>query len=101
MNDTGIIIWVTLGIAVLISIESNITRLRKDIRHLNITLEKIAKQIGVPDPATDDIDIQLKDLIKEGKKIEAIKKYRAVTELGLKEAKEYVDILSKDLNKYN
>ena len=46
MNDMGTIIWVTLGIAVLISIESNITRLRKDIKHLNITLEKISKQMG-------------------------------------------------------
>jgi len=97
----GTIIWVTLGIAVLISIESNITRLRKDIKHLNITLEKISKQIGVPEPEKDAIDVQLKDLIKEGKKIEAIKKYRAVADIGLKEAKEYVDVLSKGLNKYN
>jgi ribosomal protein L7/L12 len=101
MNDMGIIIWVTLGIAVLISIESNITRLRKDIKHLNITLEKIAKQIGVLDSDKDDIDVQLKDLLKEGKKIEAIKKYRAVEGIGLKEAKEYIDVLSKDSNQYN
>ena len=51
----------------------------------------------MPEPEKDDIDVQLKDLIKEGKKIEAIKKYRAVADIGLKEAKEYVDVLKWNL----
>jgi ribosomal protein L7/L12 len=88
MDNIGIILLVTLGGVVLISIESNIKELRKDIRRINITLEKIAKQIGVPDRITDNIDIELKNLIAEGKKTEAIKKYRMVTGLGLKEAKQ-------------
>jgi ribosomal protein L7/L12 len=88
MDNIGIILLVTLGGVVLISIESNIKELRKDIRRINITLEKIAKQIGVPDRITDNIDIELKNLIAEGKKIEAIKKYRMVTGLWLKEAKQ-------------
>lgn len=39
------------------------------------------------------MDNELKKLIAEGKKIEAIKKYRMITGIGLKEAKEYVDLL--------
>lgn len=40
------------------------------------------------------IDRYLTSLVKAGKKIEAIKVYRMMTGLGLKEAKDYVDQLS-------
>ncbi|QAT40920.1 ribosomal protein L7/L12 [Clostridium sp. JN-9] len=72
-------------------IVSSISQMRSDITRININLDKIAKQVGVPDTITDE----LKSLILEGKKIEAIKKYRIATGLGLKEAKEYIDSLSK------
>ena len=70
-------------------IVSTISRIQKDIARINVTLNKIAKQVGVPDTVTNE----LKSLILEGKKIEAIKKYRTVTGLRLLEAKEYVDSL--------
>lgn len=65
--------------------------MRSDITRININLNKIAEQVGVPDTITDD----LKHLILECKKVEAIKKYRVVTGIGLKEAKEYIDSLSE------
>ena len=43
----------------------------------------------------ENMDNELKNLIAEGKKIQAIKRYRIITGLGLKEAKEYVDLLSE------
>ena len=79
----------------LISISSAIIQLRSNVARINITLDKIAKQIGVPDTITENIDAELKGLISEGKNIKAIKKYRMVTGLGLKEAKEYVDLLNE------
>lgn len=39
------------------------------------------------------IDEELKELLKEGKKIQAIRILREKTGMGLKEAKEYVDHL--------
>lgn len=42
---------------------------------------------------TENIDYELKDIISESGKIKAIKRYREVTGLGLKESKEYVDSL--------
>lgn len=83
-----------LGIAVAglsLWIISSISQMRSDITRMNINLNKIAQQVGVPDTITDE----LKSLILEGKKVEAIKKYRIATGLGLKEAKEYIDSLSK------
>lgn len=50
-------------------------------------------QIEIPKAVLDNMDEQLRSLIAESKKIEAIKKCRIVTGFGLKEAKDYVDNL--------
>lgn len=54
-----------------------------------------ANQIQVSDEVLKNMDIELKKLIDEGEKIKAIKKCRIATGFGLKEAKEYVDLLSE------
>jgi ribosomal protein L7/L12 len=41
----------------------------------------------------NDLNVELKELLSKGNKIEAIKKYRIATGNGLLEAKEYIDIL--------
>ena len=48
----------------------------------------------VEDVEQTKIDRYLISLVKANKKIEAIKAYRMMTDLGLKEAKDYVDQLS-------
>lgn len=50
-------------------------------------------KIQVSDEVLSNLNIDLRKLISEGKKIKAIKKYRVVTGSGLKEAKEYIDNL--------
>lgn len=95
MNDT--IIWVLAGSLGLLLI--SIGQLRNDIDRMNITLTKISKHIGLADTAIENIDGELKDLISKGKKIKAIKRYRDVTGIGLKESKEYIDKLSEYLLK--
>jgi ribosomal protein L7/L12 len=64
--------------------------------YLSITQHKKdnkPNKIEVPEAALKDMDIELKNLIAEDKKIEAIKKCRKITGFGLKEAKDYVDNL--------
>ena len=77
----GLFLWVIGGI-------SNI---RRNMSHININLNRIAKRIG----ANDKLDNELKNIISKGEKLEAIKKCRMHTGLGLKEAKEYIDSLDK------
>jgi hypothetical protein len=50
------VIWAIIGVLLLISIESAINKLRSEIARTNLTLDKIAKQIGVPDTVTENID---------------------------------------------
>lgn len=85
---------VILGLAVvglLIIIVASIKQMQSDIARINKNLNKIAKQVGVEDTITDE----LKGLLLEGKRIEAVKKYRIATGAGLVEAKEYVDSLKE------
>lgn len=94
----NIFIWSTIVgfIMILIGV---IAQLQSDISRIKLTLDKISKQVGVPSPITENIDIEIRNLVLEGKKIKAIKRYRMVTGIGLKEAKEYIDELSGIIDK--
>ncbi|WP_342043563.1 ribosomal protein L7/L12 [Bacillus sp. OTU2372] len=95
MDD--LVIWGILGAgALLMSTISAISQLRSELARVNNTLNKIAKQVGVPDEVTADVQTELMSLIADGKKIKAIKRYRMVTGHGLKESKEYVDSLTSE-----
>ncbi|NHM31945.1 50S ribosomal protein L7/L12 [Bacillus sp. C11] len=97
MDET--IVWIIGGI-LLVSKAIDTSLLRSDIARLYTTLDKIAKQIGVSNAVTEDIEAELKSLIAEGKTIKAIKRYRIVTGSGLKESKDYIDMLiNKGTNK--
>jgi hypothetical protein len=50
-------------------------------------------QMEVSATDLENMNIELRKIIAQGEKIKAIKKCRMVTGLGLKEAKEYVDLL--------
>ena len=86
-----ITICVIAVVGLLLWIISTISQIKSDITRINLNINKIADQVGVHDMMTNE----LKNLISDGKKIEAIKKYRIATGLGLKESKEYIDTLSK------
>ncbi len=64
---------------------SDTARLRSIERKLDLTL----KQLGV-DP-DEGLDEQIKQLVRSGQKIEAIKLYRTQSGAGLKEAKDHIE----------
>lgn len=93
-------IWIILGVIILMLLVSIITQLRNDIMRMRITLDRIAENIGVTDILKKEEKEELLKLILEEKKVQAIKKFRGITGLGLKEAKDYIDKLSElDKNK--
>jgi ribosomal protein L7/L12 len=96
MNDN--FLWIIIGIMLLSSILTGIQQLRNDSKRTIKILGEIAKQIGLPETPVDD---EIKNLVVEGKKIKAIKMYRQATGLGLKEAKENIDLLSEKLKNRN
>ncbi|HOQ36814.1 MAG TPA: 50S ribosomal protein L7/L12 [Acetivibrio sp.] len=90
------IILISVGLLI---IYLAIFQLKSEIRRLNITLDKIAEKLGVPEPAEDS---QIKAFIAEGNKNKAIKRYREITGVGLKEAYDYIEKIisdNRDINK--
>ena len=82
-NFSGVVFIVLGGFYIFLSIDNY----RRDKKYnKNELLEEVL----------ENMNIELKKLILEGKKFKAIKKYRMVTGLGLKEAKEYIDLLSAE-----
>ena len=69
----------------------NISQLREDVKRNNKLLDKLVKYYGIE--IYKNIDDELRDIIYDGGKIKAIKRYREHTGEGLKESKEYIDNL--------
>jgi ribosomal protein L7/L12 len=67
------------------------------IRALEAHAERVGRQVGVPfgDPTAGSggMPEDVVALARAGKKIEAIKRYRELTGLGLREAKDAVDAI--------
>lgn len=82
---------IILFLGLFLCLIGSISNMQRNISYININLNKIAKKIG----ANDNLDNELKNIISKGEKVEAIKKCRINTGLGLKEAKEYIDSLDK------
>jgi ribosomal protein L7/L12 len=86
-----------MGCVMLGIVFSIVSQLQRDIARINASLYRIEKHIGVKNPEVENIDEELRELISQGKKVRAVKRYRIATGLGLKEAKEYIDRLSERL----
>ncbi|MGN9163226.1 ribosomal protein L7/L12 [Clostridium sulfidigenes] len=86
-----------MGCVILGIVFSIVSQLQRDIARINASLYRIEKHIGVKNPEVENIDEELRELISQGKKVRAVKRYRIATGLGLKEAKEYIDRLSERL----
>jgi ribosomal protein L7/L12 len=95
MDDKTILI--IIGCTILGVIFAIVSQLQGDIARINATLYRIEKHMGVKNPEIENIDEELRDLISQGKKIKAVKRYRIATGFGLKEAKDYVDRLTDKL----
>ncbi|MBC8063038.1 MAG: ribosomal protein L7/L12 [Clostridiaceae bacterium] len=91
---TGLFIGMLIGISMMSLFIIKDDPLKKNMVSLKFIIDKIAKQVGIPETS---LDHDLKNLIAKGKKIEAIKEFRKSSGIGLKEAKEYVDNLT-DIN---
>lgn len=84
----NVIIGILL-VAIFILIIS-VNELKTGMEKMNLTLYRLSKEAGVIDPSIDE---ELRNLIKEGKRVKAIKKVREAWGFSLLDAKKYVDNL--------
>lgn len=90
----GFEIYFLIGLCIFLL--SNIFSLSNEINKTNRKLDKIMKALNINeyDYNYNEINNELKNIISEKGKIKAIKRYREITGIGLKEAKEYIDNLN-------
>lgn len=69
-----------------------VIQLTMKMEETNRTLNKIVKHLNLD--TSEMLDEELKELIKQGKKVEAIKLYREKTGKSLKESSNHVESLS-------
>ncbi|MCR3760251.1 ribosomal protein L7/L12 [Clostridium felsineum] len=76
-------------------INVRLMRDEKSIRGENLDLENNVHNVNhkFEENISMDVDYEIRELLKNGNKIQAIKRYRTITNTGLKEAKDYIDSL--------
>ncbi|HBI6975146.1 MAG: ribosomal protein L7/L12 [Clostridium perfringens] len=74
----------------------SVGKLRNEVKLMRGTLNRIAERVGVTEILTKEEKEELMRLVAEGKNVEAVRRCREITGLGLKEAKEYVDGISEE-----
>ena len=74
-------------------IVGNLSSISSEINKTNRKIDKIMSNLNIDEYDYDLIDKELKNIISNKGKIKAIKRYREITGVGLKESKEYIDKL--------
>ncbi|MBY0600351.1 MULTISPECIES: hypothetical protein [Bacillus] len=90
MNSWFLAILIIVGMISIDGINRKINRVNRRLERIENRLEQVAKQIGIPE---HEVNEELRQLVRDGEKIEAIKKAREVLGLSLLEAKNYIDSL--------
>ncbi|WP_274307183.1 hypothetical protein [Solibacillus daqui] len=87
-------IVIVLILFICIYLLSTVSKLNSRVKGLEYTLEQITKQVGVPEYP---INNELRQLLKEGNDVKAVKRARKTLGLSLIEAKQYIDILKLEV----
>ncbi|WP_431802166.1 hypothetical protein [Halobacillus andaensis] len=77
-------------ILVLLLFVGRVTSMEKRVKRVEETLRRVTEQVDLPPSSTDE---ELKQLVREGKDVQAVKRARKELGLSLIEAKEYIDKL--------
>lgn len=87
------IVFVIVFVGAVLAMLVTLNQLSQRMDDANRQLRQISQHLGVHDAALEQIEEELKDLVEQGERIEAIKLYRAKTGAGLKEAYEHIEVL--------
>jgi len=87
------IILAVVAISAVLSILVALNQLSQRVEESNQLLRKISTHLGVHDTALGHLEEELKELMRKGEKIKAIKLLRERTGIGLKEAHDHIQRL--------
>jgi hypothetical protein len=90
----GLVVGGLIATAVVARMTSGRSHLQP-LSRLEAKLDALLKHAGIQFDPYADVPQPVIDALRRGKKIEAIKEYRAATGAGLQEAKDYVEELQR------
>lgn len=90
----GLVVAGLIAAAIVARMTSGARQLRA-LSRVEAKLDALLKHEGVQFEPYSDVPQPVVDALRRGKKIEAIKEYRAATGAGLQEAKDYVEELQR------
>lgn len=81
------------------NVEREILELKQRVARLETQLAYLLRSLGLgyPEPPAHEVSPEIVDLVRRGKKIEAIKRFRQETGAGLSDAKRVIDSLEQRL----
>lgn len=86
-------VYLAVALIIIVYLLYKVVSLESRVKQLQSKLKLMKKQ-----PVASEVDHELRDLIKEGKDIKAVKEAREVLGLSLLEGKEYIDRLKQSMN---
>ncbi len=98
VNESFLLGLVAAGVmasAIILQLLSRDRRQARTVSRLEGKLDALLKHEGVQFDPYADVAPAVLDALSRGKKIDAIKEYRAATGAGLQDAKEYVEELQR------
>ncbi|WP_433619330.1 hypothetical protein [Paenibacillus cellulositrophicus] len=86
-------ILIIISLLIIINLWAKVSKLEGRIKGMQYTINQLTQQSGLPEHPIND---ELRQLIKEGEDVKAIKKARETLGLSLLEGKEYIDKLKSE-----
>ncbi|WP_405098698.1 hypothetical protein [Oceanobacillus sp. FSL H7-0719] len=86
-------VYLAVALIIIVYLLFRVVSLESRVKQLQSKLKLMKNQ-----PVASEVDHELRDLIKEGKDIKAVKEAREVLGLSLLEGKEYIDRLKQSMN---
>ncbi|OXL85815.1 hypothetical protein BCV73_24110 [Paenibacillus sp. SSG-1] len=86
-------ILIIVSLLIIINLWAKVSKLEGRIKGMQYTINQLTQQSGLPEHPIND---ELRQLIKEGEDVKAIKKARETLGLSLLEGKEYIDKLKSE-----
>ncbi|MDM0497024.1 hypothetical protein QTH19_07265 [Clostridium perfringens] len=85
--------WMILGFVAFMFLIASVGQLRNEVKLMRGTLNRIAERVGVTEIVTKEEKEELRRIVAGGKSVQALRRCREITGLGLKVSNEYVDDL--------
>ncbi|UYO07588.1 hypothetical protein K2F33_11610 [Paenibacillus sp. PSB04] len=85
---------IIISLLIIINLWAKVSKLEGRIKGMQYTINQLTQQSGLPEHPIND---ELRQLIKEGEDVKAIKKARETLGLSLLEGKEYIDKLKSEI----